>query len=219
MVGPSVHYLQTRRVMRAVSLVLIFAACNPETAAPAGPETVRERLAAPTQLAVSTTQSQGSIIASKRTSDGWSSQQVALTVEAGHLTATADKTGAVTLASLELAFAPVEIPSSVLGHEAQLTQLRLALAAPVALQATWSDDDDAHVAASLQLGLSWALTVDGTALPLGAPTLPPIPVTIDLSGDGAVVMAATQANLPGDLWTWADLVKLSDLALSLDAAN
>jgi hypothetical protein len=207
--------------MRAgVSLLVLLAACKPEPATgPEAPATVRDRLAAPTQLVVSASQSHGSIVASRYSSGAWRSQEVPLAVDMGDLTATADRNGVLTVSSLELAIAPIEIPSTVLGHAATLTQLRLGLVAPVSLPATWSDDDQAHAAASLELQLSWSLTVDGTALPLGAPKLPPIPVTVDVSGDGGFVMAQADANAPGDLWNWADLVKLSNLSLSLDAST
>ncbi len=207
--------------MRAgLSLLVLLAACNSNVAsAPTTADSVRDRLATSTQLLVSTTGSTGSIVAAKKTSDGWTSTTVPLALDAGHLTAIADNNGTLFVESLDLALAPVEIPASVLGHEAQLTNLRLALAAPASVATTWSDDDNAHVTANLSLVMSWSLSIDGTALPLGAPKLPPIAVTIDVSGDGAVVAADTMAHAAGDLWTWADLVKLSDLDLAIDAQN
>ena len=125
----------------------------------------------------------------------------------------------VALSALALELQTITIPATVIGHEAELIRPRLDLTAPVELAATWSGDDDATVDATLALGLSWSLTVDGVGLPLGAPSLPPLPVKLTLSGDGLRVTAELRVHAPGELWNWADLIKLSDLELVLGAGT
>ncbi|MEO7092145.1 MAG: hypothetical protein ABI175_02765, partial [Polyangiales bacterium] len=78
--------------------------------------------------------------------------------------------------------------------------------------------DEVHLQANLDLALSWELTLDGTPAPLGSPKLPLVPVEIVLTGDGEHVSAELHAHAPGELWSWAGLVKLSELQLVLDAS-
>jgi hypothetical protein len=123
----------------------------------------------------------------------------------------------VTLDRLGLALAPIDIPATVIGHGAQLTDVRVDVAAPVPLTTAWLDDNEAHGSAKLELALSWTLTVDGSTLALGAPDLPPVPAELVLTGDGPVVHGELRVQAPGELWSWASLLKLEDLMLIVSA--
>lgn len=221
MVRPLVRELQTQRVMRVAvvagvcSIVLVACTAGPDDGPGEGITSMRARLASEPHLFVGQGARGGSITALRRTDAGWASQRVPLTVSAGELVATAGGSGGVRLSGLALALEPVTIPSTVLGHPAVLTNLRLRLVAPTEVACTWSGDDHARAAAPLELELSWWLEVDGIRLPLGAPRLPPLPVALELSGDGAGIEAALHLAPAGELWSWADLVKLTDFELDV----
>jgi hypothetical protein len=204
--------------MRArLLLLLTLAACGDDTVlAEVEPGSMRDRLATRTELFVAAGGSAGVITAQRRTDQGWATRLVDLRPQGGAL-AVAVQGGGITLIALELGLGPVAIPSTLVGRDAELRDIRLLLAAPTHATPTWNHDDDAELAADLDLALSWSVTIDGTGLPLGAPELPRLPVTVQLIGDDAGVDAEIRIRRDGDVWSWADLVKLSDLQLVLRA--
>jgi hypothetical protein len=186
---------------------------------PAPPASVRERLKEDTRLVVAAADSTGSIMAAHYSGGMWNEGSIALVVDNGELVAAARTATAVEVQRFALAFQPIDLPESLLGHPATLTNLRVALAKPVLVDAAWSGDDAAMVTGAVNLDLSWTLTVDGTALPLGAPHLAGIPIAFTLSGDGARVAGDLAVHADGELWSWAGLVKIEDLDLSIGAAT
>lgn len=110
-------------------------------------------------------------------------------------------------------------PAPEIGHDAALSRPHLRLTAPAAATATWHGDNSAQAQATLALALSGSLTVDGVALPLGAPSLPPLAAELELAGDGSEVTAELRVHAAGELWSWADLIELSDLELVLGAGT
>lgn len=204
--------------MRVVALLLVMvAACGPHDSSLAEPASMRERLAAETHLYVMPAGSAGAVTAQLRTTSGWDNGLVDLRLESGQLVARAAEGGAIRLTTVEFGLSDILIPASVIGHEAVLHRPHLALVAPTDATAAWSGDDSAAATAMLDLALSWSVTVDGNALPLGAPDLPALPVTIALIGDGGRVTAELRLHVAGTLWSWADLIQLSDLDLVLGA--
>jgi hypothetical protein len=204
------------------SLALISAsACSAEVAGPdSPPASVRERLERDeTSFAISSTDSAGAITALRHTGDGWQAGLADLEINAGEVAATAETSGAITLERLALEIGPIEIPETVLGYDVQLTDVHLELATPVRIAATWNGDNESRGTAELDLELTWSLTNHGSTSPLGAPDLPPVPVELVLTGDGAVVHAELRVQAPGELWSWADLVKLEDLTLIISAST
>lgn len=204
--------------MRAVVAVpvLMLAACGDNAGRPE-PISMRERLATDTPLFITASASAGAVTAQMRTSTGWEDGLVDLKLAGGELVARAGADGGLALTGLTLELDTIEIPAELTGHAAELTRPQLRLAAPVELAAAWQGDDAAGVDAVLAFDLSWALTVDGVGLPLGAPSLPPLPVKLELSGDGSRIAAELRVHAPGELWSWADLIKLTDLELVLGA--
>jgi hypothetical protein len=204
-----------------VALVVVVAAFAACTATPSGPAaSVRERLeAAETPLAIEMSESAGSITAQRRSAGQWIAGFVELTVEHGDLAVTADDTGRITLQRLAVDLGPIEIPESVLGYAAQLTNVHVESKRPVGVKTTWTGDDDATATAPVDLELTWSLTIDGHTSPLGAPDLPEVPIELLLSGNGEVVHAEARVLSPGIVWSWAELVKLEDLSLILAAAT
>lgn len=203
-----------RRVV-FLSLVLNLVACSADPSGPE-PESMRKRLATETHLFVEVGESAGVVTAQRRTDTGWAEGLVDLELGNGEIVVTRTGNG-IMLGALALAFQPVEIPSSVVGHAATLTNVRLRLIAPTMLMPTWNDDDDAQATTNLDLTLSWVLTVDGTSLPLGAPSLPSLPVSVRLTGDGLRITGEIRLHVAGELWSWADLVRLKDFELVLSA--
>lgn len=196
---------------------LALAACTSNAAAP---ESVRERLeSSATELAITTGDSAGSITAQRRGAAGWVAGTVDLTVESGRLVTSADARGSIAIERLSLDLGPIRIPRSVLGYEAQLTSVHLEAMRPAGVVTSWSGDDEARTTAEVELELTWSLTIDGETSPLGAPRLPAVPLELVLTGDGSAVRAEVNAAAAGMFWSWADLLKLEDLTLSLAAAT
>lgn len=206
--------------MRAVlaSVPLILVACSSQDGTN-DPASMRERLTAETHMVIAASDSAGAVTAQMRSSTGWENGLVDLKLEGGEVVARAGRSGTIALSSLALELQTISIPATIVGHAAELSRPRLELSAPAELAATWSGDDEADIDAVLAFELSWSLTVDGVALPLGAPTLPPLPVKLKLGGDGLRVTADLRVHAPGELWNWADLIKLSDLELVLGAGT
>jgi len=207
--------------MRFLIGVLVVATACTSSPSPEGPVTrsVRDRLAAPTRLLVVAPQSMGSITARRYANGGWQEGSAAIAIDNGELDATVTDSGALSVTKLAVSAQPIDIPSDVFGQPAQLRDVRLAVADMPAFATTWTDDDNATASATVNLELSWSLAVGSTAFPLGTQTLEGIPVDIALTGDGDVVDAAIGAHAEGEVWSWADLVQLANLQLTLAAST
>lgn len=213
--------LSSRPVLGSLCLAGSLLACaSPSPESVAGSKSVRERLAQPTRLLVSAATSTGTITARRYTHDGWQGGQLALAIADGDFTTTATPSGAFAVSELLLNLQPIDIPESVFGKPARLTDVRLQLKAPTAAtDAQWADADDATATTKLELDLSWSIAINGSATPLGAQHLPPVPVVLGLSGTGAHIDAGLSAHATGTVWSWAGLLELDDLDLTLQAAT
>jgi hypothetical protein len=212
--------------MRSLALVLAAgiaattAACA--SSAPAGaPEftSVRERLAQPTRLYVAPGTSTGVITAARYTHDGWVSGMTPLSVSSGEVDGVLRKDGRLEVTQFEVGVNDIDIPESVFGKPAQLTDVTVALPQASLADVIWTSDDDATATLTLALDLQWTLVVDGNAAPLGAQHLPPVTVDVAITGAGDHVDASLALDATGELWNWADLLKLTELKLSLAAAT
>jgi hypothetical protein len=163
------------------------------------------------------TSSQGAITAQRWSSTGWMQGRIDLTITNGDLVASADARGRVIVTAFDLGFATIDIPSSVIGTAAELTNVRLHLDAAPPAPTTWADDDDASATTAFDVTLTWSLMVNGSATVLGPQKLTNLPGKLVLGTDGVTVDGTLDVEAAGDVWTWADLVKLSDLSLSLTA--
>ncbi len=203
-------------------LLLLGSACNTDLPAPVdhAPASVRERLDDQTRLLVAAAGSGGSITAERHVAGAeWAGGEVDLQIENGELVVSSDAPGALTLEAMQVTFKPLQIPAGVFGgKDAQLTHVRIDLKHELRAPAQWVSDDEVHLIANLDLGLAWELTLDGNPAPLGSPKLPLVPVELVLTGDGEHVRAELRAHAPGELWSWAGLVKLSELELGLGAS-
>ena len=166
-------------------------------------------------------ESAGTITVQRRLGGGaWEAGLVDLKIDQGEVVASADPaTGEITIEKLAFQLEDIAIPASVFNREAALSKVRAELTAPVRVETVWSSDDAAHLTAALDLAFSWALTVNGSTAELGAPDLPPVQLTIDVTGNGSVVHVDVDASATGLLWSWAGLVKLEDLNLVLSGVT
>jgi hypothetical protein len=178
---------------------------------------VRERLErAPVVLTVASATSAGGMTAQHRIPGGWDAGFVDLAIDGGSLELGLYD-GTLSLNDVRLELAPIEIPESLLGHPVRLTDIRLDLASSAITVPRWISPDEGRAELELELDLEWSLENRGTTSPLGAPALPRIPVELVLTGSGANVTAELRARVPGEVWSWADLIKFEDLTLILDA--
>jgi hypothetical protein len=197
-------------------ILLALAACT--SSSPLGSprfDSVKDRLASePTRLFIAGDGSSGSITAARLTHDGWDAGATPLSIANGELVVTlaADK---LSVPTFDVQLDPIDIPESVFGKPAQLRDVRVILTAPATSDITWHGDDDASATITLSLDLSWSLYVDGGGAPLGTQHLPPIAIDVALSGAGDHVDTTVTLHAAGDLWSWAGILKLSDLELSL----
>jgi hypothetical protein len=202
--------------MRSLAFVLLAAcATNPPASSPTA-TTVREQLVDLTKLLISGDGSVGSLVAQHNTSSGWVGGSADMTIANGELIANVvgDQLVAQTF---DVAVDPIDLPESVFGMPARLTDVRVTLASSANATITWTDDNHATATLPLALDLSWSIEINGGVTELGAPHLPTIPLDVSLTGSDVGIDAALGLHAAGTLWTWADLVELSKLDLSLAA--
>jgi len=210
--------------MRSLALFVLVStstlACTASVPA-SGPsyDSVRDRMehAPAPRLFIGSTGSTGAITAQRYTPSGWQAGNVALAITSGELVARADDRGTLALDHFEVAIAPIEIPQDVFGKPAQLQDLKVKLVSPTVGDTQWSGEDSANANLDLRLDLEWAIAINGGVTPLGTQHLPAIPVVLSLSGDGETVDASIGLAATGDLWSWAGLIRLTALQLSLAA--
>lgn len=204
-----------------VLLLLVSVGCNTDlTESPdPAPATVRERLEDQTRLLVDAPLSAGTITAEHHVSGGaWEGGLVDLKVRNGEVLVSSDAKDALTLDGMQVAFDDLQIPPGVFGgHDAKMVNVRLDLKNELRAPAEWVTDDEVHLQANLEVTLNWELLLDGSAAPLGSPKLPLVPAELVLTGNGEHVNAELRVRAQGELWTWANLVRLSELTLILDA--
>jgi len=204
-----------------VLLLLTSFGCNTdliESPDPA-PTSVRERLEDRTRLLVDGPLSGGAITAQRHVAGGaWEGGAVDLHIRNGEVLVSSDASDALTLDGLQVSFEDLQIPPGIFGsRDAKLVNVRLDLRNELRAPAQWLSDDEVHLQANLDVSLTWELLLDGAAAPLGSPKLPLVPAELVLTGTGEHVNAELSVRAEGELWSWANLVKLSELTLTLDA--
>ena len=204
-----------------VLLLLVSVGCNTdltESPEPA-PASVRERLEDRTRLLVDGPLSAGAITAQRNVAgEGWTGGLVDLHIRNGEVLVSSDASDALTLDGLQVSFDDLQIPPHIFGgRDAKLVNVRVDLKNELRAPAKWISDDEVRLEANLDISLTWELLLDGSAAPLGSPKLPLVPAELVLTGTGEHVNAELRVSAQGELWTWANLVKLSELTLVLDA--
>jgi hypothetical protein len=210
--------------MRSLALFLAtgaVAACASSSTPAGGPAfaSVRDRLATPTRFYIAPGTSSGEITAARYTHDGWVSGVTPLTVASGEIDGALDSDGKLAVSQFEVGVNDIAIPESVFGKPAQLTDVTVMLPHTTLADVSWQGDDDATATLTLALDLQWTFVIDGNAAPLGAQHLPPVTVDVAITGGGDHVDASLALDATGELWSWADLLKLTELELSLSAGT
>lgn len=180
---------------------------------------MKERLAAPTRLYIGPADSTGAITAERYTRDGWVAGTTRLTIAHGEIDGVLGPGGQLALSQFEVDVDSIAIPDSVFGKPAELRDVRLKLAVPAFADVVWTDDNNAEATVTVALDLEWTIAINGTSTQLGTQHLPPIAVHAQLSGDGDHIVATASLDAQGTLWSWADLLKLTELKLDLGAAT
>ena len=161
----------------------------------------------------------GSIEAEHRAAgDRWIGGGAGITTSTGELTEHLESDRLVT-DSFDVSLDPIELPETVFDRPASLTDVRLTLASSSSAALTWTSDEHASAAFDLQLDLAWSITIAGGSTALGVQHLPTIPMAVELSGTSSGVDARLALAATGEVWTWATLVRLSNLTLSLAATS
>jgi hypothetical protein len=205
--------------MRSVSLcfLILIGGC---ASAPQEPiASLQERLEAGLSLPIAAAESTGVITANRYSADGWLPGRSELVIEGGMLTVSAAAQDAIRVEQLSVEIAPIDLPPSVLGEGFALTDIRFRLARPVDMVAEWRNPDEARARMELELALDWSLRHDGSTAKLGSPRLAPVPVELTLVNVGGELHAELRALLRGELWNWADVIRLDDLDLTLAATT
>lgn len=209
--------------MRAsLFLILVSSSLVACTNAPSGTtdtaDSVRERLSTDARMWIAPIDLAGAITAERRTSGSWSGSTVDLGIENGEVILSAEQDDVI-VEGFQLTFAPMQLPQGLFGGQtAELSNVRFDLKNTARTPAQWTSDNAASFIAMLDVEIHWTLELDGSPAPLGSPKLPPVPVEVTLSGDGAHVDAELRLHAGGELWNWAGLVKLSELQLTVDAS-
>ena len=207
--------------MRVIAIGLgLLVGCSSSSSSPGTSyASVRDRLANPTPLSIAATPDAGAIGAEHYASGAWLAGTEPVSITDGALVASLDGSGALVASTFDLAFAPIAIPDGVFDEPAQLTGVRVALAAPATAPIAWADPDDATATLSVALTLSWSLDIGGAVTPLAAQALPPLALDVALDGTGDAVATELALHGTGALWSWADLLKLTSLYIEADGAT
>ncbi len=207
------------RSLIALSVVLVACTSNPPAGGPTY-DSVKDRVqSTPTRLLVAPPASTGEVTARRNLgTQGWQEGQLAIGIDNGELIVKADARGLAAIDNFSVNFLPIDIPPGVFQTPAQLQNVRLVLANKPTVTTTWTDNDDATLTANLKLDLYWSIYVNNAATPLGTQHLPEIPVDITLTGAGDHVDATIGLHGQGEVWSWANLIELTNLQLSLSAA-
>jgi hypothetical protein len=149
----------------------------------------------------------------------WTQGSVELTVERGHIALSADDLGTVEVAEIEIELGDVTIQSDLLSSDIQLTDVSVHQNKARQCDVNdWSPNHETCTAwLSTSLVLDWSLVTTTGVVPLGAQELIDIPMQMDLSRGARGIEADLQVEGQGALWTWANVIELHGLQLSISA--
>lgn len=200
-----------------IALMLCTAAC---TGVPSnGPyyDSVRDRLADTAWLFVHDEASSGAVTTRCRVHDDWITATSGFEIQRGYVRAGLDESGQLVIDQLEIEIAPIRV-ERVFGRSTQLQDVNLRLAAPVRGQTQWTSEDEASATLPMTFDVGSAIAFDGgEPLPLATRRMPPRNVEVVLAGDGDHIAASIEIDARGELWSWEDVVLVTEVSLSLTA--
>lgn len=187
---------------------------------PQPPASIRDVLAADGATLTIAADPDAGTITARQWRGHWEAGSLTIQTDGGGLALSVDRHDQLTLEELEVALAPIALPDAVFGQPARLTDLTLALATDGATaMTTWDGPNAAHASLTTTLRLSWSLDTGGRVTPLGPVTLRGLPVELAVAGEPTRVTAELALHADGRFWSWAGLIELHDLALTLAAAE
>ncbi len=204
------------RVLLLISTTISTLGCGVPVP-PDPPLSIHDRLSAsPLRFAITGT---GSIDAEHRAiGDSWVGGGASITISTGALVASLVGDTLV-IDAFDVSLDPVELPAAVFHQPASLTGVRIMLTRASSAAPTWTTADEATATLALDLDLAWSITISGGSTSLGVQHLPTISMDVELTRSDSTVDAALELQESGELWSWASLVRLSDLALDLAATG
>ncbi|HEY5946867.1 MAG TPA: hypothetical protein VIV40_15295 [Kofleriaceae bacterium] len=181
-------------------------------------DSVRDRMSAvPTYLYVHDEASSGAVTARRRGSDGWITGSAELAIERGYMRARIDDEGQLQIDQLSVDIAPIAL-EGVFQKPAELQDVQLRLAQPVRSPMAWASADDATASLVMLGDFDWGISLDGAdSYLLATQQLPPQTVQVAFTGSGDHIEASLAFDAAGELWTWADIIQVTNLSLSLTA--
>lgn len=208
------------RTSAILPCIFLVACASSSTEAPSY-SSIRERLAAgPTRLLFGAQPEIGTLEARRWSStDGWVTGSAPVGLDSGELFAQLDEHGQLVVHQLGLAVDPIDLPDALVGQPLQLRDVRVDLESAPPADVAWASDDAATAELPITLLLSWSIAFDGTVTPLGNDHLAPIPMTLALGGDADHVAATLGLHAQGILWSWAELLELTRLDLTMSGAS
>lgn len=187
---------------------------------PKPPASVRDALASDGAVLTISADPDAGTITARQWRGRWEEGTLAIQLDGGGLGLSVDRHDQLALDGLEVALAPIALPDAVFGQPARLTDLTLALATDGATaMTTWNGPNAAHASLTTTLRLSWSLDTGGRITPLGPVTLRGLPIDLEVAGDPTRVTAELALHADGRFWSWAGLIELHDLALTMAAAQ
>ncbi len=210
--------MTSRIVTSLVSAALALTAC--ESADVTGPEptppTARQRLEAGPRFQVVAADSLAQVTARVNRGDGWTETVVPLAIVDGSVTLHADVDDSVAVDSLRLGIGDIEVSEDAMPGGLTLTNIVVTLDRQARChRVDWKDDDACYAEAPVDVTLHWAVMTSEGPAPLAPQHLQPIDLraSMYLRGDVLVLDAMAQSSEP--LWTWANLVELTDLMVAV----
>ncbi len=177
--------------------------------------TTRELLARERVFAVDGDDSAATLHAEVRRGSKVEAADVTLAVTGGAIELGADAELLV-IDDLSITFGDVALPVDVFPAQLVLTGIHAQLARTLHASAYWSlDDQRATAFATASLRLDWKLAVAGEVYPLGAQTLDGLDLAFGVDRDETGLLVELGVTAGGVMWSWADVVALGDLDLTL----
>jgi hypothetical protein len=200
----------------------LLVACS-STPATDGPSfaSVRERLTAePTRLFIDSSPGIGTLEARRWSStDGWIDGIAPVALNNGELIARIDAAGKLVVQQFDFKVDAIDLPGTLIGSPLQLRDVRVTIASASPAAIVWTSENEGTAQVSIELTLSWSLSLNGNLTPLGAQKLAPMPMDIAIAGGGDHVDATLGLHAQGTLWSWAELLELTKVDLTIAAAT
>lgn len=213
-----------RSIASSLALLLWVStvACGPQVGdpAPGSSQDLVDRLSEPVSLAIIPSEDGSFARVSAVTLRDGEVNEVEVAVTGGTLTLAVDGSD-LRVESLQVTAADVSVgPATMPPDGATLTDISVALAAPLAASLASESDTTAATEGGLPVDLRWAVALDYGTVDLAPIRLPALPFELSVAlGIDGTIEAHLAAGQPGSFWSWAGIFELRDLELDLVASS